>query len=67
MPTKIPDESSPDVELLECIDDALRNGTNMTRANLAFDLLLKRNGCSRRDLPTYVEDLIRMGYTKEEI
>ena len=60
MTTKIPDESSPDVELLECIDDALRNGRNMTRANLAFDLLLKRNGCSRRDLPAYVEDMAQI-------
>lgn len=63
----IPTEASSDAELLGCIDDALRNGRLMTRANLAFDLLLRRNGCSRRDLPMYVEDMKKMGYNEEEV
>lgn len=54
-------EESSLVDLLECIDDALRNGRLMTRANLAFDIMLKRHlGLTRDDLPAYVEDIKRI-------
>lgn len=43
--------------MLESIDDALRNGRNMTRANLAFEYLCDRYGQDRRQLRTYLRDM----------
>lgn len=58
--SKTPSEDSSVIELLECIDDALRNGRLMTRANLAFDILLMQVGLTREDLPAYVADIARI-------
>jgi len=58
--TKTPTYDSTIIELLECIDDALRNGRLMTRANLAFDILLSQIGLTREDLPAYVTDIARI-------
>jgi hypothetical protein len=47
------DRAVPDqdvVDLLASIDNALRNGSNMNNANLAFDLLCERLGVDRDQL-----------------
>lgn len=55
--TGVPGPHSTDIELLECIDEALRNGRNMTRANLAFDYLLDRFGYGRMDILSYAAEM----------
>lgn len=57
---KAPGPDSTLVDLLESIDDALRNGRLMTRANLAFDYLLECLDLRRTDLPAYVADMNRI-------
>lgn len=34
--------SASDIDLIKCVLDGLRNGQNMTRANLAFDWIVER-------------------------
>jgi len=46
--------------LLSAIDNALRNGSYMTKANLAFDLLCEELGADRGDLPAF--DPLEKGY-----
>jgi hypothetical protein len=52
-----PSVNSTPVELLQHIDNALRNNTKLSRANLAFEFLLKSMDLTRLDLPTYVHDM----------
>lgn len=52
-----PSADSTLIELLEHVDNGLRNGTKMTRANLAFEFLLKHLELTRLDLPSYVHDM----------
>ena len=48
-----PNESTPTADLLDMIDDTLRNGCAMTRANLCFSLLCERLGFDRDEFPTF--------------
>lgn len=49
-----PDDTTPTLHLLDILDDNLRNGTAMTRANICFDLLCKRLGHDRDQFPTFL-------------
>lgn len=64
--TTTPTEDSSDIELLDCVDDCLRNGRLMTRGNLAFELLLKRFGYERMELPGYAKDVADIAAADEE-
>jgi hypothetical protein len=55
-----PNENWADIDLLDCVDDALRNGRLMTRGNLAFDFLCQRLGFDRHQLPGYVADMQKL-------
>ena len=48
-----PDENTPTEHLMDMIDDTLRNGSNMTRANLCFSLLCERMDYDRDNFPTF--------------
>lgn len=55
-----PDEKTTDEELLDMLDNTLRNGSNPTRANLVFDLLCERLGFDRHQLPGYLADMAEL-------
>lgn len=55
-----PDASWSDVELLDWVDNALRNGNQMTKANGCFHFLLGRFGYEHTDLPGYVADMAKL-------
>ena len=48
-----PNKDTPTIDLLDQIDDTLRNGCAMTRANFCFDLLCERLGFDRDQFPTF--------------
>lgn len=53
-------ENTSDEELLDMLDNTLRNGIHATRANLVFDLLCSRLGFDRHQLPGYVADMKKL-------